>query len=72
MIKVIVLYVALNLPKHAPDEAKFRVAIVDLKTLRKSVILSNDPDMQGIRPGDCLLLTPRDGEDRMKIIDRCN
>ena len=72
MLKVIVLFVTVNLPKHASDEAKFRVAIVDLKTMRKSVILSNDPEMKTAKVGDCLFLQPKDGDDRMKIIKRCN
>jgi hypothetical protein len=72
MIRVIILFVTMNLPKHADDEASFRVAIVDLSTMRKSVILSNDPDMNVAKAGDCFILQPKNGEDRMKIVKRCN
>lgn len=71
-MKVIVLLLSINLPKRPDDEAKYRVAVVDLKTLRKSVILSNDPNMRKVDIGDCLILAPKDGNDRMKIIGRCN
>jgi hypothetical protein len=71
-VKVIVLFIAINLPKRPDDEAKYRVAVVDLKTLKKSLILSNDHAMRGVDVGDCLILVPKDGNDRMKIVGRCN
>ena len=72
MLKVIVLFITVNLSKHAPEEAKFRVAIVNLSTMRKSVVLSNDTEMKDVKVGDCLILDPKEGDDRMKIIKRCN
>ena len=56
MLKVIVLFITVNLSKHAPEEAKFRVAIVNLSTMRKSVVLSNDTEM---KDASGLLLRPK-------------
>ncbi len=72
MIKIIVLFIYANTPKHPGDEAKFRIAGAELRTGKRVILLSDDPTMKAFGVGDCLVLSNKKGEKNVTFVKRCN
>lgn len=72
MIKIIVLFIYANISKHPDDEAKFRIAGAELKSGRRVLLLSNDPEIKGFHLGDCLVLSVKKGENNATFVKKCN